>query len=83
MQFILCKGQKEISLLHLIALSVNAPFQEKAKAIALGLDAVVDTTGSDDPSGKVTVEDAEGTPIDTETHLTVDTSIIKVKYLTS
>lgn len=83
MQFILYKGQKEISLLHLISLRVNAPFQDKAKAIALGLDAVADTTGSDDPSGKVTVEDDEETPIDTETHLTVDTSIIKVKYLTS
>ena len=57
---------------------MNVPFQEKAKAIALGLDAVAETTGSDDLSGKLTVEDVEQTPIDAETHLSVDTSIIKV-----
>ena len=49
--------------------------QEKAKAIALGLD-----TGTEAPvSGDSTIEaDKQEVPMDTETHLSVETGPIKV-----
>ena len=51
--------------------------QEKAKAIALGLDAVPDIPVNEDLS---TTEMAKEVPMDTETHLSVETTTIKVLF---